>query len=157
LGIIKEYILVNPNNIEIVMRCEDGIVKLSDGSTLKLKISIVDTREAGFSPFGGVNIAVKVVGGVATLEVPEEIRKKVSEKPLAPPEPPHNGWKILDIINYIPAYEEKPIKTSKGSFLVIVKAEPVMASGNFDYRTELGEPLYWLNWVYKISWKPIEG
>jgi len=142
-----------------VMKYEDGVVKLSDGSTLKLKISIVDAREAGFSPFGGINIVVKVTGGIATKEVPEEIRKLVSDKPLPPPgqEPPHDGWEIIGITEYTPAIAEEPIQTSKGPFLVMVKAEPVMASRNANYKTEFDEPIYWLNWVYKISWKPSGG
>jgi hypothetical protein len=40
-----------------------GRIKLSDGAVLKLKILIVDVRESGFSPFGGVNFDVKVIGG----------------------------------------------------------------------------------------------
>jgi len=36
-----------------------GWIKLSDGAVLKLKILIVDVRESGFSPFGGVNFDVK--------------------------------------------------------------------------------------------------
>jgi hypothetical protein len=55
-------------------------------------------REAGFSPFGGVNFDVKVVGGVSTHSVPEELRKAVSGKPLMPPEPPPDGWEIVDIV-----------------------------------------------------------
>jgi hypothetical protein len=138
---------------------EDGIVKLSDGSILKLKISIIDTREVGFSPFGGVDISVKVVGGIAAKEVPGDIQKLVSNKPSPPPGPelPRDGWEILDIKEYTPAIAEEQVQTSKGLFLVTVKAEPVMASRNANYRTEFNEPIYWLNWVYKISWKPLKG
>jgi hypothetical protein len=138
---------------------EDGVVKLSDGSILKLRIGIIDAREAGFSPFGEVDIAVKVVGGIATKEVPEEVRKLVLNKPLPPPgpEPPREGWEILDVKEYAPAIAEEQVQTSKGLFLVTVKAEPVMASRNVNYRTEFNEPIYWLNWVYKISWKPLKG
>jgi hypothetical protein len=138
---------------------EDGVVKLLDGSILKLRIGIIDAREAGFSPFGGVDIAVKVVGGIATKEVPEEVRKLVLNKPLPPPgpEPPREGWEILDVKEYAPAIAEEQVQTSKGLFLVTVKAEPVMASRNVNYRTEFNEPIYWLNWVYKISWKPLKG
>ena len=60
-----------------------GWIRLSDGAVLKLKILIVDVRESGFSPFGGVNFDVKVVGGVAVESVPEEVKKLVANKPLA--------------------------------------------------------------------------
>jgi hypothetical protein len=140
------------------MKYEDGIVKLSDGSIIKLRITIVDAREAGFSPFGGINILVKVTGGIAIKEVPEDIRKQLANKPLPPgPEPPQDGWEIIDITEYTPAIAEELIETSKGPFAVMVKAEPVMASRNVNYKNEFNEPIYWLNWVYKISWKPSKG
>jgi len=137
---------------------KEGIVKLADGATLKLKITIVDARESGFSPFGGVNIAVKVIGGIATVSVPEEVKNKVSEKPIAPlGPPPQDGWEIIDIVERIPAREEIHVETSKGPFQVLVESEPTMASRNLNYRSDLGEPLYWLNWVNKISWKAVES
>jgi len=140
------------------MKTEDGRVELSDGSILKLKITIIDAREIGFSPFGGIDIAVKTTGGIAPIDVTQEIRNEVADKPIAPrsPKPPRDGWEIIDIIDYKPAYAEENIETSKGLFKVKVIAEPVMASRNVNYRTEFGEPIYWLNWVYKISWKPVK-
>jgi hypothetical protein len=63
-------------------------VRLSDGAVLKLKILIVDVKEAGFSPFGGVSFDVKVVGGVAVESLPDSVRGLVDGKPFAPPETP---------------------------------------------------------------------
>jgi len=134
-----------------------GIVRLSDGTVLKLKITIVDAREAGFSPFGGVNIVVKTVGGIGVIEIPQELHGRVADKPVMPPEPPREGWEIVDIENYEPAVEETRVNTSKGEFLVKVQAEPVMAARNLNYKTELNEPPYWLNWVLKVSWRPVGG
>jgi len=134
-----------------------GRVELKDGTFLKLKITIIDARESGFSPFGGVNIAVKAVGGIGIISIPDEIKNKVSKRPIAPPgPPPEDGWEIVDIINFTPATETTEIETSKGLFQVTVEGEPTMASRNLKYRSELGEPLYWLNWVNKISWKPVK-
>ncbi len=135
---------------------KEGIIKLSDGTSLKLSIMIVGAKEAGFSPFGGINIAVKVIGGIATLEIPEKLKEAVKDKALAPNQPPHDGWELIDIIEYEPAVDECEVDTTKGPFKVHVVAEPVMASRNMNYKSEFDEPLYWLNWVYKISWKPIE-
>jgi len=36
-------------------------------------------------------------------------------------------------------------------------AEAVIAARNTLYRTPFNEPLYWLSWVYKASWKPRGG
>jgi hypothetical protein len=131
-----------------------GRVKLSDDSILKFKILIVDVKEAGFSPFGGVQFDVKVVGGISTEFVPEEVKKLVIDKPLAPPEPPIDGWEILDIVEQNPAVAEETIQSSKGEFVVRVVAEAVMASRNTQYRVPPGEPIYTLSWVLKVSWKP---
>jgi hypothetical protein len=140
-----------------VSREEVGLIRLADGSELKLRILVVDVREAGFSPFGGVNFDVKVVGGVSTHGVPEELRKAVDGKPLMPPEPPPDGWEIVDIVEQRPAVVEEVVATSQGKFIVRVVAEAVMVARNMKYRSTLGEPVYWVSWVYKISWKPVVG
>jgi len=132
-----------------------GYITLSDGAKLKLRILIIDVKEAGFSPFGGVYFDVKVVGGVSTLSVPDELKKAVADKPLAPPEPPVDGWEIVDIMDQKPAEAEAVADSSKGRFNVRVVAEAVMASRNMKYRTIHNEPIYWVSWVLKISWKPV--
>lgn len=133
-----------------------GRIKLSDGAVLKLRILIVDVREAGFSPFGGVNFDVKTVGGVSTLDVPDELKKAVADKPVAPPEPP-DGWEIVDIVEQEPAVAEVVVDSSKGRFRVKIVAEAVMVSRNMKYKTIHNEPPYWVSWVLKISWKPVEA
>ena len=133
-----------------------GFIKLSDGTVLKLRILIVDVKETGFSPFGGIYFDVKTVGGVSTHNVPEELKKIVAKRPLAPLEPPRDGWEIIDIVEQKPAIAEEVVDTSKGKYNVKVVAEAVMASRNIKYRSRYGEPIYWVSWVLKISWKPIK-
>jgi len=133
-----------------------GFITVSDGTILKLKISIIDIKEAGFSPFGGINFDVKVVGGIATHKVPEELRKSVADKPLAPPRPPPDGWEILEIKEQKPAVIEEVVDTSKGKYVVRVVCEAVMVARNMNYRTLHNEPIYWVSWVYKTSWKPVK-
>jgi len=137
---------------------KDGIIVVSDGTKLKLKVAIVDAREAGFSPFGGVNIVVRPMAGLASLKVPQRLRDEVSDKPYVPerPEPPRDGWELMEIKEFSPAYAEEVIETSKGKFRVRVVAEPVMVARNMKYKTAVGEPYYWANWVFKISWRPAE-
>jgi len=131
-----------------------GRIKLSDGAVLKLKILVVDVRESGFSPFGGVNFDTKVIGGVAVESVPEEVKKLAADKPLAPPEPPKDGWELLDIVEQQPAEAWEVVQSSRGEFVVRVVAEAVMASRNTLYRSPFNEPVYWVSWIYKVSWKP---
>ncbi|MDT7889786.1 MAG: hypothetical protein RQ885_12555 [Desulfurococcales archaeon] len=130
-----------------------GRIKVSDGTILKFKILVVDVREAGFSPFGGVNFDVKVVGGVAVESIPEDVKKLVIDKPLSPPEPPKEGWEVIDIVEQQPAEAWEIVQSSRGEFLVRVIGEAVMVARNVEYRTPLNEPIYWVSWIYKISWK----
>jgi hypothetical protein len=131
-----------------------GRIKLSDGAVLKLKILVVDVRESGFSPFGDVSFDVKVIGGVAVESVPEEVKKLAADKPLIPPEPPKDGWELLDIVEQQPAEAWEVVQSSRGEFVVRVVAEAVMASRNTLYRSPFNEPVYWVSWIYKVSWKP---
>jgi hypothetical protein len=131
-----------------------GRIKLSDGAVLKLKILIVDVKESGFSPFGGVNFDAKVVGGITVESVPEDVKKLVMDKPLIPPELPKEGWEVIDIVEQQPAEAWEVVQSSRGEFIVRVIAEAVMASRNTSYRSIHGEPVYWVTWVYKVSWKP---
>jgi len=131
-----------------------GRLRLSDGAVLNLKIMVVDVKESGFSPFGGVNFDVKAVGGIAVESVPEDVKKLVADKPLFPPEPPKEGWELLDILEQRPAEAVEIVKSSKGEFEVKVVAEAVMVARNTLYKSIHGEPVYWVSWVYKVSWKP---
>ncbi|MGC8696253.1 MAG: hypothetical protein ACP5UD_07610 [Conexivisphaera sp.] len=130
-----------------------GRVKLSDGTELKLQIMIVDVKDAGFSPLGGVNFAVNAVGGIATSRVPEELRKAVEGRPLAV-QVPEDGWELVDIVEFEPAVVETVAEAKGGKFVVRVEAEPVMAARNLRYRSMDGGPYYWLSWVYKTRWRP---
>ena len=140
-----------------VVDSREGIIKLSDGAVLALKIAIVDARETGFSPFGGVHIAVKAIGGISSKSVLPELKEMVKDKPLVPPELPKDGWELIDIEEQEEAYEKAQINTSRGKFLVEVRAEATMAARNMEYRNEFSEPIYVLSWVYKISWKPVRN
>lgn len=54
-----------------------GNIKLSDVAHLRLKILIVDVKEIGFSPFGGVNFYANVTGGVYVEFIPDSLRELV--------------------------------------------------------------------------------
>lgn len=135
-----------------------GFIKLADGAVLKLRILIVDVKEMGFSPFGGVNFEVRVVGGIATHLIPRELKEAVADKPIVPPtqQLPQEGWEIVDIVEQQPAVAEEVVESSKGRFRIKVVAEAVMVARNTKYKSAHGEPVYWVSWVYKTSWKPVE-
>jgi hypothetical protein len=58
-----------------------GRIKLSDGTVIKLKTLIVDMKESGFSPFGGVNFDVKIIGGTDTEACPTTLRSWLKTGP----------------------------------------------------------------------------
>ena len=132
----------------------DGSVELVDGSALKVAVSIIDAREGGFSVFGGVNILVKHAGGIAITKIGAKASEMVKDKPLLQAgEQPTDGWQIVDIVKFTPASSDTKVETTKGAFLVILKAIPSMAAVNLNYKNELNEPAYVVNWSPIVSWK----
>jgi len=132
----------------------DGSVELLDGSVLKVAVSIIDAREGGFSVFGGVNILVKHAGGIAITKIGTKASEMVKDKPLLQTsEQPTDGWQIVDIVKFTPASSDTKIETTKGAFLVTLKAIPSMAAVNLNYKNELNEPAYVVNWSPIVSWK----
>ncbi|MCD6515078.1 MAG: hypothetical protein J7L07_09170 [Candidatus Odinarchaeota archaeon] len=111
-------------------------------------------RELGFSPFGGVNIVVKPMGGIATKEVPSKLKQQVKNRPLIPPIEPQDGWELVGIKQQEEATHEGLITTSKGKFIVKVRAEVLMVARNLLYKTITDEPIYRAMWIYKVSWIP---
>jgi hypothetical protein len=100
---------------------------------------------------------VKAIGGVSAYKVPEELKKTVADKRIAPQEPPQDGWEILEIKEQKPAVVEEAVESSKGKFVVRVVGEAVMVARNTNYKTPHNEPIYWVSWVYKISWRPVKS
>jgi len=132
----------------------DGSVELADGSVLKISVNIIDARQGGFSVFGGVNIIVKHAGGIAVTKVGAKASEIVKDKPLFPAgEQPTDGWQLVDIAKTTPASSETKTETTKGIFIVTLKALPSMAAINLNYRNELNEPAYFINWTPIVSWK----
>lgn len=141
----------------LTMNIKEGNLNLADGTKLKLKLAIFDAREAGFSPYGGVNILVNSACGIKVESIPEKLKEAVANKPAASAEI-QDGWELIDIASFEPAVGELDVNTSKGVFRVRVEAEPVMAARNMNYKVlpGLNEPLYSVRWVYKITWKPLK-
>jgi len=139
-----------------VLRFGFGRITLSDGAVIVLRIAIVSVKKLNdFSPFGGVNLAVKVVGGVSLAEIPEELKRVVADKPVTSPDkPPRDGWEYVEIREQEPAFEEAEVVVDGRKFVVRVEAEALMVVRNLSYRTEAGEPMYVVNWVNKVRWRP---
>jgi len=133
-------------------------VELADGAALLLKVMVVHVKEAGFSPYGGVNFDVKAVADITVASLPDELKEKVRDRPVYYPwqELPRDGWELVDIKGQEPAVIETTVNASRGIFSVRVVAEVVMVARNLSYRTPAGEPVYAASWTYKVSWRPAE-
>lgn len=138
-----------------VVLSKPGIVSLADGSKLVLRVVVVGVKYSGFSPFGGVNFVVKPAGGVSSLFVPDKLKNDVKDKPFSPPDrPPEEGWELIDVQGQEPAVEEVEVEADGRKYRVRVLGEASMVSRNMSYRTDVGEPLYWVYWSIKIQWRP---
>ncbi len=134
----------------------EGRVKLADGTVLKIIANILDAREHGFSPFGGVNIAVSQTGGSAVVEVSPELLEAVKDKPLClPNNQPQDGWEMIDITEVTPVKAETKIETSMGSFLVKLVNQPTMVTRNLNYKSDLNDPVYIISFASIVSWKKV--
>jgi len=139
-----------------VILSKPGIVALADGSKLVLRVVIVGVKYVGFSPFGGVDFAVKTAGGVATLYVPDELKNYVKDKPLSRGDkPPKEGWELVDIQSQEPAIEEVEVEVNDKKYKIKVVGEASMVSRNMNYKTDGNEPIYWVHWGVKIQWKSV--
>jgi len=143
-------------DVYCVILSKPGIVTLADGSKLVLRVVVVGVKYVGFSPFGGVNFAVKTAGGVSSLYVPDELKNNVKDKPLSPPDRlPEDGWELINIQSQEPATEEVEVEVEGKKYRIKVVGEASMVSRNINYRTDMNEPLYWVHWSVKIQWKPV--
>jgi len=140
-----------------VLQSRPGIIKLVDGAELILRVAVVGVKNMGFSPFGGVNLVVKTTGGIIALSIPEELRVRAREKPVAPPDKlPLDGWELVEIKEQEPAQEIVEVDVDNGTYVVEVLGEAVMVSRNTNYRTDSDEPLYWVIWNVKTKWRPAD-
>ena len=50
--------MLNAHGSDFYMTCKEGVIELSDGTKLRLRIAIVNAREKGFSPFGRLGVLI---------------------------------------------------------------------------------------------------
>lgn len=132
-----------------------GSLTLSDDTVITFVTYVLNVKETGFSPFGGVNFVVESITGITVEKITDELREKIKDKTVLNGVP-QDGWEIIDIKEQTPAIVELEADSSKGKFKVKVETEVVMTSRNLNYRTVTNEPLYFISWVNKVSWRPLK-
>ena len=150
-------VVARMKEIYTVIQSKPGYVLLADGSKLVLRVVIVGVKYAGFSPFGGVNFAVKTAGGVSSIYIPDDLKGKVKDKPLSPPDRvPEDGWELVEIKNQEPSMEEVEVEIDEKKYRIKVVGEVSMVSRNLNYKTSFDEPVYWVHWGVKVQWRQVE-
>ncbi|EZQ11337.1 hypothetical protein CM19_01020 [Candidatus Acidianus copahuensis] len=141
--------------MELIKSIGKGSLTLSDGTVITLVTYVLNVKETGFSPYGGVNFVVESITGITIERVPDELKEKVKDKTI-PNGVPQDGWEIIDIKDQKPAIVELETDSSKGKFMVRAETEAVMASRNLNYRTPSNEPWYSVLSINKVSWRPLK-
>lgn len=65
---------------------------------MRLKLFIANIREAGSSPFDGINIYVMPLVGAITESVPDLLKMKVKDRPHAPQQILDDSWEFVKIM-----------------------------------------------------------
>ena len=80
---------------------------------------------------------------------------EVKDKQMIEPDKmPSDGWTLVDIVEKQSAYEEvEYLLNGKEKYVIRAETEPILAAKNINYRTIQNEPLYFVRWVNKVSWK----
>jgi len=134
-----------------------GYVKLSDGTTIILRAAVVDVKPLQIpSPFEP-EFNVIIAGGVSAYPSDSALNE-VKDKPLIEPSKmPSDGWTLIDIVEKQSAYEEiEYFLNEKEKYTIRAEIEPILVAKNSNYRTIQNEPLYFVRWVNKVSWKRYE-
>ena len=131
------------------MSSKIGHVNLSDGTTILIRAIIADIVEGEMKPVGpDLQIGLQII---STVKAPEELRKKVQNKPLPPSDKSHlknmEIWEIIKIIRKDDAVEECLYKASDGrTYKISVRIEVTIVARTLEYRDRGSNPIYHFRW-----------
>ncbi len=122
---------------------EFGEYRLEDGSIIKARLVLADVFMIGEDPIGP-ELAYSIAVAMRFI-VPEEIRKRVKDKPLATHVDPRDpGWRRVRIVESKPAYSEYILENG---WLLKLRLEIVGVAKNENYRTQMVTPHYVARWT----------
>lgn len=135
-----------------VIKEEFGEYRLEDGTRIRARVFLADLYIIGEDAIGP-QIAYQVAVALRFI-VPEEIRVKVKEKPIADRVDPKNpGWRRLKIECVKPAESHYIIDDR---YELVLRLELLGAAKNDNYRTPLYTPHYQVRWTTVASIEPRE-
>lgn len=133
-----------------ILKTSFGYLKVSDGSTLLLRVAITNIRKTSEDPvMFSVEFFVRTSIYQTSSKVLEEIKNYEEVKP---GEQIKEGWVLLDILE-----KKNPIEVATyEDYTINVEIEPLMVYRNIKYKNN-NIPIYMVNFVPKISWSKKEG
>lgn len=132
-----------------------GYVRLSDGTSIILRVAIVDIRPLQTpSPFG-VEFNVITVSGIS-VHPSGSVLNEVKDRPtIEPNKTPSDGWTLVNVTEKQSAYEEVEYLFNE-KYTIRAEVEPLMAVKNTKYKSVQEQPIYIVRSARKISWKKVE-
>jgi len=132
-----------------------GYVRLSDGTSIILRVAIVDIRPLQTpSPFG-VEFNVITVSGIS-VHPSQSVLNEVKDRPTVEPnKTPLDGWTLVNVTEKQPAYEEVEYLLNE-KYIIRAEVEPLMAVKNVKYKSVQEQPIYIVRSAKKISWIKVE-
>ncbi len=137
-----------------------GVLKLKDGTVLHVRVSLYNILEVGYTPVGpevayGMHVAVWVESS------PEELRKKVADKPYGPMPSSllsdKSKWEVVEVESSEEAFEEVEF-TSRfdgGRYRLRLEIHPYLVARTLEWRDDRGNPVYWIRWWTKLEVVPL--
>ena len=130
-----------------------GYVKLSDGTSIILRVAIVDIKPLQTS--FGVEFNVVTVSG-SSVNPSESVLNEIRDKPIIEPnKTPSDGWTLVNIVEKQSAYEEVEYLSNE-KYIIRAEVEPLIVVKNTKYKSIQEQPIYIVRSARKISWKKVE-
>ena len=142
-----------------VKRAKVGHALLEDGSELNIRVIINSIQEVSMLPVGpDLGIAQQVS---IAIDSPDDLRSKVSMKPLQPLDNSHlkslSIWENIKIVESVEALEEIQFIASDGKlYKVVLEVEPTIVSRTLEYRDNHNNPVYSVRWSNKVAMYLVE-
>ena len=141
-----------------VVKSQLGYAKLIDGTTLTIRVTIYDIKEAGKTPVGlDLTLDTKIF---VTTESPVELKERVKDKQMSKGSEHLQNlefWELIDIVNSKPTIEEIRYKGSDNLiYFIAIELELTIVSRNLEYKDKENNPLYKIKWSEKALLR-IEG
>lgn len=133
-----------------------GSVKVEDGTIMTIRATVGGLQELTKTPAGVFFLVSPQI--TVTVESPDKMKQEAMKKPVATPSNISDilsdltNWQVVKIIEKQPSHETVEERGSDGrQYKITIEIDPFVASRNFEFRDEKGNPLYYVRWNDRVS------